>query len=374
MARSFDVIVAGLGAHGSAAAYQLAKRGVSVLGLERFARGHTLGSSGGLSRIIRLAYYEHPDYVPLLRRAWDLWRELERAGGESLLTQTGGLYAGAPDGELLTGSLASARTHQLAHETLDAAALRRRFPLFEWPDDWIGLHEEQAGWLAPERSIQTHLRLAERHGATLRFEEPVERWEPTGEGVRVSTATASYDARRLVIAAGAWLSRLVPSLARHLWVERNVLFWLEPKAERDAFARLPVYIVQEADRFFYGFPYDPAHGLKVAGLHNDDRVDPDTVDREIRDADERRVRGWVRRRMPLADGPRREAKVCLYTMSPDSNFVIDTLPDHPNVVFASACSGHGFKFASVVGEILADLALDGRTVHPIRFLGAGRLG
>ena len=191
--------------------------------------------------------------------------------------------------------------------------------------------------------------------------------------MRVSTATASYDARRLVIAAGAWLSRLVPSLARHLWVERNVLFWLEPKAERDAFARLPVYIVQEADGFFYGFPYDPAHGLKVAGLHNDDRVDPDRVDREIRDADERRVREWVQRRMPLADGPRREAKVCLYTMSPDSNFVIDTLPDNPNVVFASACSGHGFKFASVVGEILADLALRGRTEHPIAFLSAARL-
>src|SRR5947208_16974021 len=202
-----DVIVAGLGAHGSAAAYHLAKRGASVLGLERFARGHTLGSSGGLSRIIRLAYYEHPDYVPLLRRAWDLWRELERSSGETLLTQTGGLYAGAPAGELMSGSLASARTHRLAHEVLDAAALRRRFPLFEWPDGWIGLHEEQAGWLASERAIETHLREAERHGATLRFAEPVERWEPTNDGVRVTTAAGGYDAQRLVIAAGAWLGR-----------------------------------------------------------------------------------------------------------------------------------------------------------------------
>jgi len=259
-----DVIVAGLGAHGSAAAYHLAKRGASVLGLERFVRGHTLGSSGGLSRIIRLAYYEHPDYVPLLRRAWDLWRELERSSGETLLTQTGGLYAGAPAGELMSGSLASARTHRLAHEVLDAAALRRRFPLFEWPDGWIGLHEEQAGWLAPERAIETHLREAERHGATLRFAEPVERWEPTNDGVRVTTAAGGYDAQRLVIAAGAWLGRLVPLLAPHLWVERNVLFWLEPRAERDAFAKLPVYIVEEPTGFFYGFPYDVAHGLKVA--------------------------------------------------------------------------------------------------------------
>ena len=368
-----DVIVAGLGAHGSAAAYHLAKRGASVLGLERFARGHTLGSSGGLSRIIRLAYYEHPDYVPLLRRAWDLWRELERSSGETLLTQTGGLYAGAPAGELMSGSLASARTHRLAHEVLDAAALRRRFPLFEWPDGWIGLHEEQAGWLAPERAIETHLREAERHGATLRFAEPVERWEPTNDGVRVTTAAGGYDAQRLVIAAGAWLGRLVPLLAPHLWVERNVLFWLEPRAERDAFAKLPVYIVEEPTGFFYGFPYDVAHGLKVAALHHGARVDPDTVDREIHEADERRVREWVRRRMPLGEGARREAKVCLYTVSPDSHFVIDAVPDHANVVFASACSGHGFKFASVVGEILADLAVAGTTRHPVGFLSAARL-
>ena len=368
-----DVIIAGLGAHGSSAAFHLAKRGTSVLGFERFARGHTLGSSGGLSRIIRLSYYEHPDYVPLLRRAWTLWRELEAESGERLLTETGGLYAGRPDGTLVAGALASARQYGLEHEHLGTADLRERFPLFEWPDAWTGVFERQAGWLAPERSIEMHLALAERNGATLRFEEPIEAWESTFEGIRVHTASGQYDAAHLVIAAGAWTARLEPSLASELSVERNVLWWFEPKAERDAFARLPVYIVDDTDRIFYGFPYVEGQGVKVAGLHFGDRADPDTIDRSASPNDEERVRAWLRRRLPLANGERRMAKVCMYTNTPDANFIIDFAPEDTNVVIASACSGHGFKFSSVVGEILADLTLDGETAHPIGFLAAERL-
>jgi sarcosine oxidase len=365
-----DAIVAGLGAHGSAAAYQLAKRGQDVLGFDRFARGHTLASFGGLSRIIRLSYYEHSSYVPLLKRAWDLWRELERESGETLLTQTGGLYIGPPDGELVAGSLNSARTHHLAHEVLDNAELRRRYPVFDVEREWVGVLDAQAGWLAPERSVETHLRQAERHGATVRFGEPIERWERDGDGVVVTSGQGRYRARRLVIAAGAWLSRLLPQLAPHLWVERNVLFWFEPRGELEAFSKLPVYIVQDSDRNYYGFPYDADHGLKMAGLHFGDRVDPDTVDREPSDTDEERVRAWLRRRMPVANGERRRAQVCLYTNSPDGHFIIDR--DGP-VTYASACSGHGFKFASAVGEILADLAISGRSSLDIGFLSSDRL-
>jgi len=368
-----DVIVAGLGAHGSSAAYHLASRGASVLGFDRFARGHTLGSSGGLSRIIRLSYYEHPDYVPLLRRAWTLWRDLERESGEKLLTQTGGLYAGAPEGELVAGALASARIHHLEHEVLDVFALRERYPRFEWPDGWQGVFERQAGWLAPERSIATHLRLAEQNGATLRFEEPIAGWTSTRDGVRVATATGTFEAKQLVIAAGAWESQLVPSLASELSVERSVLLWFEPTAEREAFARLPIYIVDDTDRIFYGFPYIDGQGVKVAGLHFGDKADPDTVDRTVSAGDEERVRAWLRRRMPLANGERRDAKVCLYTNTPDAHFIIDRLADDSNVLVASACSGHGFKFSSVIGEILADLVLEGETRHPISFLSAKRL-
>ena len=368
--RVYDAIVAGLGAHGGAAAYQLAKRGQSVLGFDRFARGHTLASFGGLSRIIRLSYYEHASYVPLLKRAWDLWRELERESGEKLLTQTGGLYMGPREGELVSGSLNSARTHGLAHELIDNGELQRRYPVFDVERDWVGLVDEQAGWLAPERSVETHLRMAERHGASLRFAEPIESWERDGDGVRVTSALGSYHARRLVIAAGSWLPRLVPKLAPHLWVERSVLFWFEPRLELEAFAKLPVYIVEDTDRFYYGFPYDPGNGLKMAGLHFGDRVDPDTVDREPSAVDEERVRAWLRRRMPLANGERRRAQVCLYTNSPDGHFIIDR---HGPVTYASACSGHGFKFASAVGEILADIAISGRSSLDIGFLSGDRL-
>jgi sarcosine oxidase len=368
--RVYEVIVAGLGAHGSAAAYHLAKRGQSVLGFDRFNRGHTLASFGGLSRIIRLSYYEHASYVPMLRRAWDLWRELERDSGERLLTQTGGVYMGMPDGELVSGSLGSARTHGLAHEVLDNAELRRRYPVFDVHQDWIGVFDEQAGWLAPERSIAAHLGQAERNGAAFRFSEPVESWGLDGDGVRVSTSAGSYRARQLVITAGSWLPRLLPRLAPHLWVERNVLFWFEPRGQHEAFAKLPVYIVEDTDRMYYGFPYDPENGLKMAGLHFGDRVDPDTIDRDPSAADEERVRAWLRRRMPLANGERRRAQVCMYTNSSDRHFIIDR--EGP-VTYASACSGHGFKFASAVGEILADLAMTGNSRVDIGFLSASRL-
>ena len=363
-------IVVGLGAHGSAAAYHLAKRGQSVLGFDRFARGHTLASFGGLSRIIRLSYYEHASYVPMLRRAWDLWRELERDSGEMLLTQTGGLYMGLPNGELVSGALSSARTHGLEHKVLDSVELRRRYPVFNVHPDWVGVLEEQAGWLAPERAVETHLRQAERHGATLRFEEPIERFELESDGVRVTSAQGAYRARHLVITAGSWLPRLLPQLAPHLWVERNVLFWFEPLGGFDDFARLPVYIVEDTDRMYYGFPYDPDNGLKLAGLHFGDRVDPDTIDREPRAQDEDRVRTWLRRRMPIANGERRRAQVCMYTNSSDRHFIIDR--EGP-VTYASACSGHGFKFASAVGEILADLAMTGHSSVDIGFLSASRL-
>jgi sarcosine oxidase len=368
--RMFDTIVVGLGSHGSSAAYHLARRGQRVLGFDRFARGHALASFGGLSRIIRLSYYEHPSYVPMLKRAWDLWRELERESGERLLTQTGALYMGPPTGELVSGSLASARMHGLTHEVLDNAEIRRRYPVFDVDPGWVGVADSQAGWLAPERAVETHLRLAERRGAALRFGEPVLRWERDGDEVSVVTAQDTYRARHLVVTAGAWLSRLLPRLAPYLWVERSVLFWFEPRGELEAFRNLPVYLAEDTDHLYYGFPYDPEIGLKVAGLHFGDRVDPDTVDREPSPRDEERVRAWLRRRMPLANGERRRAQVCLYTNSPDGHFIIDR--EGP-VTYASACSGHGFKFASAVGEILADLTISGRSSLDIGFLSSDRL-
>jgi sarcosine oxidase len=365
-----DVIVIGLGADGSAAAAHLAKRGARVVGLEAFPRGHTNGSSGGLTRVIRLAYYEHPDYVPLLKRAWTLWRELESATGEELLHQTGGVYVGPRDGELVAGSLRSAREHALEHELLDPAALRQRLPLFRFDPEWWGLAEATAGYLLPERAIAAHLALAERQGAELRFEERVTEWTRDGDGVRVITDRGTYRAAKLVIAAGAWNSDLLPRIAPFLQVKRVPLFWFEPVAEREALAALPVYIVDSGlGHGCYGFPYLADQGLKIATHGAGTPTDPDTVDRETHPADEVPIREFIRKRLPVADGPVRMTKVCLYTVTPDEHFIVDV--DGP-VAYASACSGHGFKFASVMGEVLADLALDGTTRHPIGFLSASR--
>lgn len=362
---AFDVAVIGLGAMGSAAAYHLASRGARVLGLERFERGHTLASFGGRSRIIRLAYFEHPDYVPLLRRAWALWRALEAASGESLLTQTGGLYAGPADGPLVAGSLRSARQHGLAHEVLDAAEAMRRFPALRLDPGWAAIFEEQAGWLAPERCVEAHLRLAEQAGATLRFGGPAT-FRLDGGAVVVESDGRRERVDRVVVAAGAWLPGLLPILAPALSVERVPLFWFDPVAP---VGPLPIWILETPDGDFYGFPPDQ-HGLKVARHGDGDAADPDALDRTPRPGDEERLRAFARRHLPVADGPLRSTHVCMYTRTPDGHFVIDRAGER--VVCASACSGHGFKFSSVIGEILADLALDGATAHPIGFLSAAR--
>ena len=396
----YEAIVVGLGAAGSAATYHLARRGHRVLGLEMFQRAHGLGSSGGLTRIIRMSYFEHPDYVPLLERAWDLWLELERETGESLMRQTGGLYAGAPDSEILAGSIESARRHGLAHEVLDADEMRRRWPIFRFGDEMRGLLEERGGVLAPERSIDAHLAVAERYGAELRFEEQVLGWEPVGGGVRVRTSAGTYEADRLVVAAGAWIPGLLPGVDLRLWVERVPLFWLEPtRPARDMrLEELPVWIMEVPQisggavpepiwageiahghglggetEAFYGFPLDEV-GLKVARHHSGVRTDPDTVDREPSARDEAVIRAFTQRYMPAADGPVTRGMVCMYTNTPDLHFVIDRHPQHDAVVFASACSGHGFKFSSVTGEVLADLAIEGRSEHPIEFLSLDRFG
>jgi sarcosine oxidase len=367
-----DVIVVGLGADGSAAAAHLAARGEAVLGIEAFSRGHTLGSSGGLTRVIRLAYYEHPAYVPLLRRAWVLWRELEKSVGEELLRQVGGVCIGPQGGRLVSGSRRSAMDHGLEYELLDPAALRDRLPLFRLDTGWWGVAEPNAGFLFPERCIAAHLTLAERHGADLRFDQPVRRIARDGSGVIVETEGEKIRADRVVVTAGAWNSRLLPQLSALLHVDRVPLFWFEPVADRDDLARLPVYIVDgEKTRGCYGFPYLPGQGLKVATLGTGVACDPDTVDRATSAEDEVPVREFLADHLPSRNGALRASKVCMYTVSPDEHFVIGV--DGP-IVYASACSGHGFKFSTVVGEILADLSTTGRTAHDIGFISRDRFG
>ena len=373
---SFDVIVIGLGAMGSAASYQLASRGARVLGLEAFGRAHELGSSGGLTRIIRLAYFEHPDYVPMLRAAWDQWPKIEaEADSGKLIQVTGGLYIGRRGSAVLDGSLKSAQAHGLDHEVLDADESRRRFPALQLDDDMDVLHEPLAGILFPDKCVDAHLSLAERHGAELHFDERVTGWSSGASGVSVETNRATYTAEKLIIAAGAWLPKLAPDLELPLRIERNALFWYQPVAQPELFeaSHLPVWILELDDDYaFYGFPALPGQGVKVARHHGGQQVDPDAVDREATAEDERPVRDYMARYMPLANGPRLDSRVCMYTNTPDFHFILDFHPADQRVVIASPCSGHGFKFSNVIGSIAADLALEGHTEFEIGFLSIGR--
>ena len=369
---TYDVIVVGLGAMGSAAAYQLARRGQRVLGLDAFAPGHTQGSSHGESRIIRLAYFEHPNYVPLLRRAYQLWESTQAESGHQLLQLTGGLFVGQHDSALVQGCLLSARTHGLNHELLQADEVHRRFPAFEPREDDVAVYEPMAGVLFPERCIEAHLELA---AAELHHAEPVRSWTASSSGVEVRTSAERYTADRLVLTAGAWSGKLLADLGLPLQPERIPVIWFQPREPPGLFEpdRLPIYIWDTGEAgTFYGCPHLDWPGAKVGRHHQGQNCDPDTVDREPTEADERPIRAFVEGHIPTLAGPTALRLICLYTNTPDEHFVVDRHPTLPQVVFAAGFSGHGFKFASVIGEILTDLATTGQATPDADFLRAAR--
>ena len=375
MAR-FDVVICGLGAMGSAALEHLARRGVRALGIERYAPGHDRGSSHGRTRIIRLGYYEHSSYVPLLRRAYALWRELEVASGIELLHITGILEIGPPGGALVRGTLASSQHHQLPHEVLSAPELMRRFPQFEVPADYVGVLQPDGGWLAVEPVFEAWLRLARRTGAEVRSGDTVHAIEQRGSVVHVRTDSGVVEAACVIVAAGAWTPSLLPVLARHVRVTREVMAWFDPGPS--AIEYLPVFMLESRHGIHYGIPPprgDVTGGIKVAKHHHRNQtVDPDSCDRVVSREDEGLIRAALADHAPGLNGRLLAAKTCLYTMTPDGDFLIDRLPGSPRIFVASACSGHGFKFAPVIGEILADLAMSGETQHAIARFRLDRFG
>ena len=373
-----DVIVAGLGGMGSAAAYQLAGRGQRVLGLERFSPAHDRGSSHGRSRIIRQAYFEGSEYVPLLLRAYELWEQLEEETGQRLMTLTGGLMIGREDGELVSGSIRSAEEHGLPYEMLDAAEIRRSFPAYAPAPGTVALYEEKAGFVRPEETVKAHLDRANSSGADLRFGEPVLSWEASGDGVRVETPKSTYEAGRLVISPGAWAPQLLADLDLPLEVIRQVMFWYEPKSSLEPFLpeRFPIFIWEPEDgNMFYGFPaQDADRGVKAAFFRAGSvPTSPDTIDREVHEEEIGFLRGYLAEHVPELAGRCLDARACMYTNTPDEHFVISAHPEHPQVVIACGFSGHGYKFCSVVGEIVADLAIEGSTRHPIDLFSPARL-
>jgi len=361
---------------GSASAYHLAAAGRRVLGLDRFHPPHQLGSSHGLTRIIREAYFEHPLYVPLVQRAYQLWAELAQKSGRRLLLQTGGLMIGPPDGVIVRGAKRSAEEHHLAHQVLSQTELRRRFPAFEPAENMVGVWEPRAGILFPELAVQTHLELAAEAGALLHFNEPVLSWSAHGDSVHVLTEAGAYTARRLLVSAGAWLSSLAPNLEGPLSVERQVLFWFEPRAQSEQFLPqyCPVSIWEYAPhRFFYALP-DLGDGVKVAIHHQGEATHPDTVRREVDEHEKEAMRKLLRRFLPAADGPLRSTAVCLYTNTSDEHFLLDHHPLHSQVLIASPCSGHGFKFSPVIGEIAAAMLTDQSPHFDLTLFKLGRFG
>jgi sarcosine oxidase len=376
MTPRFDLIVVGLGAMGSATCYHLARRGAKVLGLEQFDIPNSQGSSQGHSRMIRKIYHEHDDYIPILEKSYELWAELEKASGLKLLHQVGGLYLGAPDCDSIAGTIRAAEKHKLAHEVLDRGQIASRFPQFHVDERTIGIWEPTTGFMSPEAAVGASCHCALLAGAELRGNEAVLRWEEAKNGeVTVVTSRRTYRAKGIAFCGGPWTNRLVAGLGVELRVTRQVAGWVWPKKpEQFTVGKFPCWSYRQPnDRRFYGMPLTAgAPGHKVARHERKEAVDPLALIREILPDDEATFRPGLSSLLPDADGPTVSIRVCMYTNTPDFHCIIDRDPRYQRAWIACGFSGHGFKFSCVVGSILADLALTGRSDLPIGFLGFGR--
>jgi sarcosine oxidase len=357
---------------GASVSYNLASRGLRVLTIERFGVNNRFGSSHGKTRIIRLAYYEDPRYVPLLRRAYEAWREVESKSGKKLLRITGGLMVGRRDGELVSGVLRSAREHGLPHEVLTASEAERRFEALTIGDGMEGVYEEGAGVLLAEECVRAFVGLASEAGCDFRFSERVNSWRNVAEGVEVETSAGRQTASRVVLCAGAWNAEFAGG-ALPLQCERQVPLWFS-SGGKDIFAppKMPLFIMEEEKGvFYYGVP-DLGHGVKVARTHGGETSSPDAVKREVTEADIGPVQGFISRRLKRLDSNPIASTTCIYSNTPDLNFAIGQHPADSRVTVLSACSGHGFKFASVLGEVAADMVADVRPKYDLSFLGLDR--
>lgn len=392
MADAFDCIVLGVGGFGSGALYHLARRGIRALGIEQFSVAHDRGSSHGETRIIRKAYFEHPDYVPLLERAYELWHDLERETSRRLLYPVGLFLAGLPTCESVAGTLLAARQHNLPVEQLTAPEARKRFSGFRFHDDFAVVFEPQAGYLEVENCVAAHIGAAVRRGAVLRTGETVIGWESDGRHVKVKTDRGEYSAASLVITAGPWAGQVLeacagakpdrteltgsssPTWEKWLRVVRKPVFWFEADARFDAARGTPTFFFETPSEQFYGFPRIDGRTIKVAEHTQGNAVaDPLTVDRELHAGDLAGISRFLREHIPEVEQTPDRHSVCMYTRTPDCHFCIDRHPEWSNVAIGAGFSGHGFKFTTVLGEALAELALDGSTKLPVEFLSVRRL-
>lgn len=373
MQNSFDVIVIGLGAMGSAAVFQLAKRGVKVLGIDQFAPPHVYGSTHGETRITRLAIGEGAEYVPFVMRSHEIWRKIEIETGCDLLTQCGGLIIarrsnrGVHHGkyQFLKQTIAAAKKFGIEHETLTTDEIQKRFPQFNLTGDEEGYYEPAAGFLRPEKCVEAQLELAQKHGAVLKTNEKVLSYETENKTVTVKTDKATYTAQKLIISAGAWVKELLETHQDKFKIYRQVLYWFELEDNLDLYKEMPVFIWMhgvDTNNFFYGFPSLDTTTIKLAREEFDSDIDPDNVKREVDETEkETMYEEFIKGRMRGVSSKCVKASTCLYTQTPDSNFVIDFHPEHSEIIIASPCSGHGFKHSAAIGETLAQLATHGES-------------
>ncbi|TDI87574.1 MAG: N-methyl-L-tryptophan oxidase [Chloroflexi bacterium] len=370
------VIVVGLGAHGSSTAYHLASRGIEVMGIDQYHPPHSMGSSHGPSRVFREAYKEGPDYVPFLRRARELWNRLNTDSGMHSFEVTGGLFMGPPTGFAMTEMQATSKIHDVEVEILTPAEVRKRFPVFRIPDGWEAIYEVNSSTIFPEVAVEAHLSLAAKAGADLHYDERVEGWSAASSGVTVRTSRGEYHADRLVLTAGVWIPELLAGLDLPLTVERVTLWMIKPRANAEWFmpGKCPNTSWELGERYPLYIQADYGTGVKVALDHHGTPTTAETVSRETTDEDRKKIFSEIRRFVPDLDGEVLDSAVCMYMNTPDLNFVVDHHPEHENVIVASVCSGHGFKFSTVMGEILADLATEGKSRFDLDIFSAKRFG
>ncbi|MCE2027042.1 N-methyl-L-tryptophan oxidase [Sessilibacter corallicola] len=370
----YDVIVIGVGGMGSATVCELAERGKKVLGIDRYDIPNNMGSSHGATRIIRMAYYQGADYVTLVRSAYDLWRKLEQKTGETLLHITGSLDAGLPDSEIVQGSLQSCKEHNLEHQVLSGSELCEKFPGYHFPEEIQGIFQADGGVLFADRIIKAYVLLAKAAGAEIHDNEQVLQWQAVGDAAKVVTNHGEYTADKLVITAGPWFSKMMSHLPEMVAPERQVVAWFDPiKPELFNPSHFPVFNLLLEEGHYYGFPVYDKTGFKFGRAHHlNEIIDPDTMNREVSEYDKQIVRQGVEKFFPEGAGEMLDSATCIYTNTEDEHFIIGTLPESPQVSFAGGFSGHGFKFCSVMGEIMADLAEFGETKHDIELFRLDR--
>ena len=371
----YDVIVLGLGAIGSATLYTLAQRGLRVCGVEQHGTPNEFGSSHGTLRAIRKAYFEHPDYIPLVNRAYELWEELDAGASEALLIKNGLIISGRPGSEVMRGLDSCYAEHDLPHENLSAGEGALRYPCFSFPEDHRVISDPFGAYLFVEKCVARYIELAEAFGADVRVHKPALSWKAESKSVRVSIGSQEIEASALILCLGPWMKDVLKEVGVELTVKRKVQLWYDsPRIESYSAPDFPCFAVDLDDGFYYGFPAVDERGIKVAQHTGGQTVDdPSELERGLDPDDEAGVLPFLNLTLPGLKPRRTHFSVCMYTSTPDDNFILDVHPEHPKVVIGCGFSGHGFKFAPVIGEILADLAVDGSTKHPSGFLELERL-